>query len=94
MPNWKEEQQLTQRRGDYGYDAPYALVAFAVLGAACEVVAIVALWGHRRPLAGVIGSYGATCAAKIASSTRTTRTIAPVTAPGLRLSRRSASPGR
>jgi hypothetical protein len=29
------------RRCDYGYDAPYALVAFAALGAASVVAAIV-----------------------------------------------------
>ena len=32
-----------QRRGDYGYDAPYALIAFAAVGAACAVAAIASL---------------------------------------------------
>jgi arsenite methyltransferase len=31
-------------RGDYGYDAPYALIAFAGLGAACSIGAIVSWW--------------------------------------------------
>lgn len=30
------------RRGDYGYDAPYALTTFAVVGLVCAIVAIVA----------------------------------------------------
>ena len=37
--------------GDYGYDAPYALVAFAALGAVSAVAAIVSSWsqsGHWR----------------------------------------------
>jgi ubiquinone/menaquinone biosynthesis C-methylase UbiE len=33
-----------QRRGDYGYDAPYALVTFAVLGVALAVGAVVSWW--------------------------------------------------
>ena len=39
-----------ERRGDYGYDAPYALVAFAALGAASAVAAIVSWWSQRGPL--------------------------------------------
>jgi hypothetical protein len=35
------------RRGDYGFDAPYALVAFATVGAACAVVAIASLWSQQ-----------------------------------------------
>jgi arsenite methyltransferase len=31
-------------RGDYGYDAPYALIAFAGLGGACSIGAIVSWW--------------------------------------------------
>jgi arsenite methyltransferase len=34
-------------RGDYGFDAPYALVAFAALGAASAVAAIASLWSHQ-----------------------------------------------
>src|SRR5438128_1347582 len=36
-----------ERHGDYGYDAPYALVAFAALAAASGVAAIV-LWASQR----------------------------------------------
>lgn len=48
-----------QRHADYGYDAPYALIAFAALGSACVLVAIAALWLHRAPLALPMGLYGA-----------------------------------
>lgn len=45
-----------QRRGDYGYDAPYALVAFALLGTGCAIAAVV-VWatnGGRRPVAQLV----------------------------------------
>ena len=48
-----------QRRADYGYDAPYALIIFAALGSACVLVAIAALLRHRAPLALPTGLYGA-----------------------------------
>jgi len=48
-----------ERHGDYGYDAPYALVAFAGLGAASLVVAIVSWWSRRGQLAPIMGFYGA-----------------------------------
>ena len=35
-----------ERRGDYGYDAPYALVTFATLGVASLVAAIVSWWNQ------------------------------------------------
>jgi arsenite methyltransferase len=47
------------RRGDYGYDAPYALVTFAALGAAGLAGAIVAWWNERGHQAAVMGFYGA-----------------------------------
>jgi SAM-dependent methyltransferase len=48
-----------QRHADYGYDAPYALIIFAVLGSACVLVAIAALWWRRAALALPMGLYGA-----------------------------------
>ena len=41
-----------ERRGDYGYDAPYALLIFAALGAISAIAAIV-MWiqsGHLTPI--------------------------------------------
>ncbi len=63
----------TPRRADYGYDAPYALLAFAVLGAACEILALVALSNHRTAAAAPIGAYGAFFLANAASFWYTTR---------------------
>jgi arsenite methyltransferase len=42
---------VTMRHGDYGYDAPYALVAFGVLGIVSAVVAAASWWfqGPRGP---------------------------------------------
>ena len=50
-----------ERHGDYGYDAPYALVTFAVLGAVSVVAAIVSWWNQRGHLAAAMGFgfYGA-----------------------------------
>ena len=47
------------RHGDYGYDAPYALLMFAALAVACAIGAIVA-WasGNSRPAA-ILAFYGA-----------------------------------
>jgi SAM-dependent methyltransferase len=62
------------RRGDYGFDAPYALVAFAGVGIACAVLAVVAWW-----IQGVDGAapalalYGAFFLANAASFLYTTR---------------------
>src|SRR4051812_44651608 len=49
---------MTQNRGDYGFDAPYALVAFAVVGTACAIAAIVSLWRHGGVTA-MMGLYSA-----------------------------------
>jgi SAM-dependent methyltransferase len=51
---------LTERRGDYGYDAPYALVIFALVGAGFTIAAIASWWtgGFGRQTPG-LGFYGA-----------------------------------
>ena len=47
------------RHGDYGYDAPYALVAFTALGAICLIAALAGWWaGHGRMVA-ITGFYAA-----------------------------------
>jgi arsenite methyltransferase len=61
------------RHGDYGFDAPHALVAFAALGGASEIVAIVAWWTGRSHLAAVTGLYGAFFLANALSFFYTTR---------------------
>ena len=48
-----------ERHGDYGYDAPYALVTFAALGTGSLIAAIVSWWVQRGRLAATIGCYGA-----------------------------------
>jgi len=47
-----------ERRGDYGYDAPYALLAFSALGAASLVAAFISWWSERGRVV-VFASYGA-----------------------------------
>jgi hypothetical protein len=42
-----ENVVMIERRGDYGHDAPYALVTLAALGAGSAMAAIVAWWAHR-----------------------------------------------
>ena len=61
-----------ERRGDYGYDAPYALWAFSALGAASTVAAIV-FWWTERGHAAVMGFYGAFFLANAFSFFYTTR---------------------
>jgi len=61
-----------KRRGDYGYDAPYALLMFAALGAASLAAAVAAWWTHRGPAAALAG-YGAFFLANAASFLYTTR---------------------
>ncbi len=61
------------RRGDYGYDAPYALVTFATLGAAGVAAALVSLWGQRGHLAATTGLYGVFFLANAFSFLYTTR---------------------
>jgi ubiquinone/menaquinone biosynthesis C-methylase UbiE len=60
------------RHGDYGYDAPYALVTFAALGAAGVVTAVVSWWNHSHFTA-MPGFYGAFFLANAASFFYTTR---------------------
>ena len=60
------------RRGDYGYDAPYALVAFAAVGALCLLGAI-ASWIARPPMALALALYGAFFTANAISFFYTTR---------------------
>ena len=61
-----------QQRGDYGYDAPYALVTFAALGTISTVAAIVASLNHRGPRA-MLAFYGAFFLANALSFLYTTR---------------------
>src|SRR5580765_8475750 len=45
-------------RGDYGFDAPYALIAFAALGTGSSIAAIVSRWnGSRGRLTVMLGFY-------------------------------------
>jgi ubiquinone/menaquinone biosynthesis C-methylase UbiE len=60
-------------RADYGYDAPYALIAFAGAGSACVAVAVAALWNHQARLALTLGLYGAFFLANALSFWYTTR---------------------
>ena len=63
-----------ERHGDYGYDAPYALVSFAALGAASVVAAIASLWSHQSGrLAVMMGFYGAFFSGNALSFFYTTR---------------------
>jgi arsenite methyltransferase len=62
---------MTQR-GDYGYDAPYALGAFIVLGTASAVAAIVS-WSLGGQLTAMMAFYGAFFLANASSFLYTTR---------------------
>jgi ubiquinone/menaquinone biosynthesis C-methylase UbiE len=66
------DSQPAGRRGDYGYDAPYALVAFAAIAALCLLAAIAA-WIARPPLALALAPYGVFFAANATSFYYTTR---------------------
>jgi arsenite methyltransferase len=61
------------RNGDYGYDAPYALVTFAVLGAASVLGALVSWWNQNSHVAKILGFYGAFFLANAGSFLYTTR---------------------
>jgi len=61
-----------EQRGDYGYDAPYALLFFAAFGAASLVAAIVSWWNQRGPLP-ALAFYGAFFLANAFSFLYTTR---------------------
>jgi arsenite methyltransferase len=62
-----------QRHGDYGYDAPYALIAFAALGTVTAVAAIVSWWMQEGQPARILGLYGAFFLANAFSFFYTTR---------------------
>jgi SAM-dependent methyltransferase len=49
---------VSRSRGDYGYDAPYALLAFAALGITGALGAVVSWWIERGPLR-PLAFYGA-----------------------------------
>jgi len=61
-----------ERRGDYGYDAPYALVAFTALGGASLAAAIVSSWTGSGPVL-VFACYGVFFLANVASFHYATR---------------------
>ena len=61
------------RKGDYGYDAPYALMTFAALGSVAAVAAIVSWWRQSGHLAAMLGFYGAFFLTNAASFFYTTR---------------------
>jgi SAM-dependent methyltransferase len=62
------------RRGDYGFDAPYALLAFAGVGSACAVLAVVAWWKQGVDgAAPALSLYGLFFLANAASFFYTTR---------------------
>jgi len=63
-----------QRRGDYGYDAPYALVSFAVGGSACAIAALYFWWsGHATRPTLRIAAYAVFFLANAGSFLYTTR---------------------
>lgn len=63
-----------ERRGDYGFDAPYALIMFAVLGAASAVAAAASLWSHQGGhLAARMGFFSAFFSGNALSFLYTTR---------------------
>jgi arsenite methyltransferase len=60
-------------QADYGYDAPYALIIFAVLGTVATAGSIAALAGGRPPAAIALAPYGAFFLANALSFFYTTR---------------------
>jgi arsenite methyltransferase len=60
-------------RAEYGYDAPYALIAFAVLGTLATAGAIMALAGQRIPVAISLVPYAAFFTGNALSFLYTTR---------------------
>jgi ubiquinone/menaquinone biosynthesis C-methylase UbiE len=60
-------------RPDYGYDAPYALIAFAVLGALATAAAVTAWIRQRTPVAISLAPYAAFFLANALSFLYTTR---------------------
>lgn len=64
---------MSARRGDYGYDAPYALIAFAFLGLISAVAGIVGILNERGHMAALMSFYGAFFLANALSFFYTTR---------------------
>jgi arsenite methyltransferase len=62
-----------ERRGDYGYDAPYALAAFAALGAIAAIGSIAAWWTDRSRPTAILAFYAAFFLANAGSFLYTTR---------------------
>jgi cyclopropane fatty-acyl-phospholipid synthase-like methyltransferase len=62
-----------ERRGDYGFDAPYALVTFAAAGAAAAVGVIASLWNGDSRLAARMGFFSAFFSGNALSFLHTTR---------------------
>jgi arsenite methyltransferase len=60
------------RHGDYGYDAPYALVTFAALGTGSATASLVS-WVQRGRVTAMLGFYGAFFLANAFSFLYTTR---------------------
>src|SRR5262245_30847389 len=60
-------------QADYGYDAPYALTAFAAVGALTSAGAITAWASRRTPIAVALAPYGAFFLANALSFFYTTR---------------------
>ena len=61
------------RRGDYGFDAPYALLAFLAGGIACVMFAGVAWWRHAAGAIAPLSLYAAFFLANAGSFLYTTR---------------------
>ena len=61
-----------ERRGNYGYDAPYALVAFAAVGTASLAVSLVSWWNDSGRPAAMFAFYAAFFLANAASFFHTT----------------------
>jgi arsenite methyltransferase len=64
---------MTAKRGDYGYDAPYALIAFALLGVISAAAAFVAIFSGRGRTAAFMSFYAAFFLANALSFFYTTR---------------------
>jgi arsenite methyltransferase len=67
------ESTAAERRGDYGYDAPYALLMFAGIGTALAVAAAIAWWQRSGRAAAILTGYAVFCLANAASFLYTTR---------------------
>ena len=68
-----ENVAVVASRGNYGYDAPYALILFAALGTACTVAAALSSWRHESRFATIMAIDGALFLANAASFFYTTR---------------------